>query len=135
MGVAQRVFEARTLSVSVDRPPDVVYAFTSDPRNLPRWSFFEAVEPVGDRWLATTPTDRVLLRFVEANALGVLDHDVEVAPGEVVHVPMRVVRNGDGSEVLFTLVRRPGMSDEAFEEDADVVRRDLAALRAVLEGG
>lgn len=129
------VQQARTLSVTVERPPAAVYAFTSDPRNLPRWSFIESVEPAGDRWLASTPSGRVLVRFVEANALGVLDHDVEVAPGEVIHVPMRVVPNGDGSEVLFTLVRQPATSDASFEEDAREVARDLAALKAVLEDG
>lgn len=127
------VYEARTLAVSVRQPPETVYAYASDPRNLPAWSFVEAVEAAGNSWLASTPSDRVLMRFVEANTLGVLDHDVEVAPGEVVHVPMRVVPNGDGSEVLFTLVRRPGTSDTAFEADVRQVRRDLSALKAVLE--
>lgn len=68
--MAHGVHESRTLSVSVERSPEVVYAFTSDPRNLPRWSFFESVEPAADRWLASTPSGRVLLRFVDANAVG-----------------------------------------------------------------
>lgn len=131
--MVQRTHEARTLSVSVGLPPDAVYAFASDPRNLPLWSFVESIEPAGDRWLANTPSGRVLFRFVAANTLGVLDHEVEVAPGESVRVPMRVVPNGAGSEVLFTLVHQPGGSDAAFETDAQVVSRDLAALKAVLE--
>ena len=49
-------------------------------------------------------------------------------------VPMRVVANGEGAEVLLTIFRQPGMSDEKFGEDTQWVRRDLEALKAILEG-
>ena len=133
MAGASEVHAARTLSVSVLRSPQDVYAFTADPRNLPRWSWLESAEPDGDRWRVTT-ADGTLLRPSPANDFGVLDHDVEPAPGVVVHVPMRVVPNGTGSEVLFTLFRLPGTTDEAFEDDARTVAADLARLKAVLEG-
>jgi hypothetical protein len=45
---------------------------------------------------------------------------------------MRVVPNGAGAEVLVTVFRRPGMSDEAFAADAAWVLRDLLALKALL---
>ncbi|HEV7208098.1 MAG TPA: SRPBCC family protein [Mycobacteriales bacterium] len=131
--MTRSMFEARTLAVSVRRPPEVVYAYAADPRNLPAWSFIESVEPAGDRWLARTSAGPVLLRFAAPNTLGVLDHDVELAPGKVLRVPMRVIANGDGSEVLFTLFRQPGTSAAAFEQDARTVGEDLAALKAVLE--
>ena len=47
---------------------------------------------------------------------------------------MRVVPNGSGSEVLITLLRPPGTTEEAFEEDARTVAADLGRLEAVLEG-
>lgn len=34
--------------------------------------------------------------------------------GETVHNPTRVVPHGKGSEFVFTLIRRPGMSDAQF---------------------
>lgn len=40
---------------------------------------------------------------------------------------------GSGSEVVFTLRRRPGMSDEDFKADADAMMADLSRLRQVLE--
>lgn len=73
-------------------------------------------------------------RFVPRNELGVLDHAVRLPSGVEVFVPMRVVPNGDGSEVIFTLFQAPGMSDEKFAEDAAMVERDLRTLRRVLEG-
>jgi hypothetical protein len=73
------------------------------------------------------------LRFVNNNDLGVLDHYVTSAPGVEVYVPMRVLPNGSGSEVLFTLFQLPGMSDEKYAEDAGLVTRDLEKLKGVLE--
>ena len=46
---------------------------------------------------------------------------------------MRVVPNGSGSEVIFTLFKTPEMSDKQFAEDAGLVERDLRTLKSVLE--
>jgi hypothetical protein len=46
---------------------------------------------------------------------------------------MRVVTNGTGSEVLFTMFQLPGMSDHQFAEDVAMVARDLQSLKVVLE--
>jgi hypothetical protein len=46
---------------------------------------------------------------------------------------MRVFPNNDGSELIFTLYRRPGVSDQAFAEDAKSVEKDLAKLKTLLE--
>jgi hypothetical protein len=72
-------------------------------------------------------------RFVPPNELGVLDHHVELPDGQEVLNPMRVVPNGAGSEVIFTLFQRPGMSDEEFARDARTVETDLRKLKSVLE--
>ena len=53
--------------------------------------------------------------------------------GEVVYIPLRVIADGNGSEVVFTLRRRPGMSDQDFKADADAMAADLGRLRQVLE--
>lgn len=46
---------------------------------------------------------------------------------------MRVLPNGSGSEVIFTLFRLPDMSNEQFAEDVGMVERDLKTLKDVLE--
>jgi hypothetical protein len=43
------------------------------------------------------------------------------------------VPNGSGSEVLFTVFRQPGMSDENFAKDTAMVEQDLQTLKLVLE--
>jgi len=48
-------------------------------------------------------------------------------------MPMRVFPNGEGAEVLLTVFRQPGVTEEKFVDDTQWVRRDLEALKALLE--
>ncbi|MBQ1090763.1 SRPBCC family protein [Streptomyces sp. B93] len=126
----------RHLSVRIDRTVDDVYAFASEPANMPAWAhgLGGSMEKVGDQWVAeSSPLGRVVVRFVARNELGVLDHDVTLPSGETVYNPLRVIACGTGSEVVFSLRRRPGMSDADFERDAATVIADLARLKELLE--
>jgi hypothetical protein len=76
---------------------------------------------------------RVTVDFAERNGLGALDHVVTLPPGKSVYNPVRVIPDGDASEVVFTLRQRPGMTDVQFNQDADAVRADLDALKHILE--
>ena len=71
--------------------------------------------------------------FAPRNDLGVLDHHLTLKSGEVIYVPMRVIADESGSEVVFTVRRRPGMTDDEFKADGDAVAADLARLKRVLE--
>ena len=82
---------------------------------------------------STRQWDAVVVAFAAANDFGILDHDVTVAIGETVRNPMRVMANGDGCDVVFTVRRRPGMSETDLAADVDAVTADLAALRTLLE--
>jgi len=46
---------------------------------------------------------------------------------------MRAFPNGHGTEVVFSLLQRPGMSERDFDRDAEWVARDLRALKRLLE--
>jgi hypothetical protein len=62
-----------------------------------------------------------------------MDHDVQLESGVTIHSPMRVVPNGAGSELTFTLIRRPGVSDGEFAQDKAAVEKDLKTLKELLE--
>lgn len=130
------MMKSRTITCSINRPSAVVYDFTSNPENLPQWvrSFCVSVKKSGDDWQMETPTGWVGIRFVPASEFGVLDHVVTLPDGQSILNPMRVVANGDGSEVMFTLFQLPDMSNEQFAKDAGMVEADLQTLKAVLEG-
>ena len=75
----------------------------------------------------------VKVKFTEKNKFGILDHDVTLPSGAKIYNPMRVFTNNDGSELIFTLYRRPDMSDRMFAGDAEAVMRDLEKLKTLLE--
>ena len=81
--------ESRNLSVRIGRPAADVYAFASNPANLPRWAsgLGTSVENVAGRWFMETPDGRAVIAFAERNPFGILDHDVTLPTGEVIHVP------------------------------------------------
>jgi len=127
--------QSKYIAESIDRPAAEVYAYASDPANLPQWAsgLGTAIENVGGQWFVETPQGRIALAFPKPNEFGVLDHDVTLPSGETIHNPIRVTADGSRSEIVFTLRRLPQMSDEEFERDAGLVAADLATLKRVLE--
>ena len=129
------MFASRTLSVSIRCHPSKVYEFVSNPENLPKWAkgLGKSVRKIGADWIVDTPQGPVKVRFAEKNNLGVLDHYVTTAQGVEVYVPLRVISNDSGSEVLFTVFRLPEMSEEQYAEDLKLVEQDLGTLKVILE--
>lgn len=127
--------KSQTLNVSIECHPRKVYEFVSNLDNLPKWAttFVKEIRKSGDDWIAQTPQGPATFRMAAHNDFGVLDHTVIPAPGVEVFVPMRVVPNGSGSEVIFTLFRQPNMTDESFARDQEMVIRDLNTLKKLLE--
>jgi len=125
---------SRTLTVTIACSAEEVYAFVANPLNLPAWAtgFCRGVAQGADGWVADTQDGPVGIRFVDPNSFGVLDHHVRLASGEEIFIPMRVVPNGTGSELLFTLFRLPGVSEEKFARDVALIERDLFALTDLL---
>jgi uncharacterized protein YndB with AHSA1/START domain len=128
--------ESKQIAEYIDRPPAEVYDYASNPANLPHWApgLGTAVEEVDGRWYVDTPGGRVAVAFAPRNDFGVLDHHVTLPSGEVVYIPMRVMAYETGSEVVFTLRRLAGMTDDEFARDEGLVTADMARLKRILEG-
>jgi hypothetical protein len=126
---------AKHISVSIERSAADVYEFASNPENLPRWAggISGSIKKVDGEWIAEAPMGTVKVKFADKNKFGVLDHEVTLASGIKFYNPMRVVPNRDGSEVIFTLYRQAGMSDQKFADDAGSVQTDLNKLKVLLE--
>ena len=129
------MLKSKTLSVSIQNTPEAVYDFVANPESLPLWAttFVHSIKQVNGEWVIETDKGSAKIRIAEKNTLGILDHTVYPAPGIEVFVPMRVVPNGGGCEVLFTLFQQPGMSDEAFAADMHMVEQDLSTLKTLME--
>ncbi len=127
---------SQTLAVSIDRPFAVVAAYLAKPPNFPDWAsgLASGLKAEGDTWIGEAPQGRIVIRFSPPNDFGVADHWVTLPDGQEVYVPLRVLAHGQGCEVILTLFRLPAMSDADFARDAAWVAKDLARLKAVLEG-
>jgi hypothetical protein len=128
--------ETRNLSVSIGRNAREAYAYLSVPEHFPKWAsgLAGSLSKVSGGWVAQTAEGPMKVRFSEHNALGVLDHWVYPKPGVEIYIPLRVIANGNGCELVLTLFRQPGMTDEKFAADAEWVMRDLGAAKVLLEG-
>jgi hypothetical protein len=127
--------ESRTITVRIDRPFDVVYEFLADPANWNQWAFGlgKNIRRSNDGWIADSDAGIARVHFTPRNSFGVVDHTVIRPSGQRVYVPMRLIVNGNGCELLFTLYREPNMSDVQFSSDAGFVQRDLDGLKKLVE--
>jgi hypothetical protein len=118
---------SRHVSVWMNVSADVVYRLAGDVDQMPRWA----------AGLADPALGAVDVRFVGANDFGVLDHIVRLPSGEEVYNPMRVVPEfigADRCEVVFTVRRAAGVTDEQFDADAAAVTADLQTLKRLVGG-
>ncbi|MBB1510747.1 SRPBCC family protein [Tessaracoccus sp. MC1756] len=128
--------DSRHLSRVIKASPESVYEFASDLDKLPLWAagLAEAeVERQAGTVVVDSPMGRVEVQFVARNEYGVLDHDVTLPSGEVVHNPLRVLAHPDGAEIVFT-VRQLDLSVEEFDRDCQMVADDLTRLKEIVEG-
>lgn len=120
---------AETRTRTIAAPPEAVFAVIADGARLPDWApnFATAVEHEGgERWLITSGDLRFPVHLRADAAAGTADL---IRPGNTRHgAYLRVVPNGDGTELAFTLV----LGDPAFDDPA-VLDGQMATVEAELE--
>jgi uncharacterized protein YndB with AHSA1/START domain len=126
---------SRHLSAHIDRSAQEVYDYVSDPSHLPEWApgLGSSIELTDGQWIMESPMGRIVVSFAPRNEYGVLDHQVTLASGETFDNPIRVTAVDDGCEIVFSLRRQPGVSDQDFERDAEAVLSDLVRLKHTME--
>ncbi len=130
------MLQSRTLSIAIGKPWQDVYDSIWRPESFPKWASGlsqSSLQKVGDVWTAAAPAGAIRIRFTDHNPFGVMDHYVDAGTGPEIYIPLRIIANADGAEVLLTLFQQPGMSEQQFLADAKWVERDLLALKALLE--
>lgn len=129
------LYESLVVAEPVAAAVEVVYEFASHMENLPHWAsgLSSGIEQRDGRWIAQSPMGEVEVIMAAKNTFGVLDHDVKLPDGTAVHNAFRVTPAGTGSILTFVVLRMPGTSAKAFNDDVAHVRKDLKALRLLLE--
>lgn len=127
--------ESRVVAQAVAVEAAAAYDFARRMENLPKWAsgLASGIQREDGVWFTESPMGRVAVAMARKNAFGVLDHDVTLPDGTVVHNAFRVSPCGDGCLLTFVVLRLPGMRADAFAADVANVRRDLRALKKLLE--
>lgn len=127
--------KSATHSVTIDASPETVFAFVSQPQNMPRWAvrFCRGIRRDGDRWIASTPNGDMEVVMESDARVGVVDFHWRPSAEVEAVAPARVVPNGGGTEFLLTLFQSPGMSDVDFDTGQAGLRHELNVLKELLE--
>ncbi len=83
-------------------------------------------------WSFTGPHGKSKLKFNENKSLGILDHKY-IDEESVWDVPMRVVSNGDFSEILITLNKPDELSDEQFNKRVEEIGELVNNMKQIIE--
>ncbi|ABX12607.1 hypothetical protein [Nitrosopumilus maritimus] len=83
-------------------------------------------------WSFTGPHGKSKLKFNENKPLGILDHQY-VDEESVWDVPMRVVSNGDYSEILITLNKPDELTDKQFNKRVEEIGELVNNMKQIIE--
>jgi hypothetical protein len=138
-GKVEPVMPAKMICIGIDRPARDVYDFLCEPLNFGKWVFAgdAGMEPLGDgEWAVETSVGARIIRFSIRNHLGVASYGARLHQGAPLHpIPMRVMPNDGGTELIYGFLQRPGTTDEEWASVIEWVTADITALKAMLEVG
>lgn len=126
---------SQTISLTIPRNWVDLYETIWKPDYFPKWigALSETtLEQDGTWWKIVGAESAKKIRFTDHNPYGVMDRYVDTGFGKEAVVPMRVVGNEEGSEVLITIFRQPFTSEEKFAEEIATVQQDLQRLHTLL---
>jgi hypothetical protein len=130
------MMKTKTITCSIKRDARSLYEAFWQPESFPEWASGlsnAALEKTENGWKGNGSEGSITVIFSGHNEFGVMDHWVDVGNGNILYIPLRIIPNGDGSEVMLTLFQYPGMTDAKFAEDQEWVKRDLEALKKLAE--
>lgn len=83
-------------------------------------------------WSFTGPRGQSKLKFNENRSLGILDHKF-IDEESVWDVPMRIIPNGEYSEILITLNKPDELTDDQFNQRVDEVGDVFDHMKQIIE--
>ncbi len=120
---------SRTITISVNRKTGDVFdaILASPPKMMP-----DAKQNGDGSWSFSTPRGNANLKFMHNKTFGILDH-LYVDDETSWDVPMRVVSNGDESEVIITLVKPDVLTNEQFDKRMEELGVLFGNLKKIIE--
>jgi RNA recognition motif-containing protein len=106
--------QSKTLTATLPGNPRTTFAWIANPDNLPQW--YKALGPVH-------------VRFVRDDRAHILDLVMELSVNVELIAAIRVLPNGDGTEIVLTLVQPRELPDPDFQEHIRWAEEALQALK------
>ena len=124
----------RYLSVRIERDADEVYRFITDTTKLGSWAhgLRSTIWEPSRTAIGDSSVGPIEMCFIEHSDFGVCDLAITTPDGQVIECPMRVVRDGHSSEVVFTL-RSDSVEPEQVDQVGAAIAADLNRLRRAIE--
>ena len=121
--------KSRTITFSVNRKTGDAFDAIL---NIPPKMMPDATKHDDGWWSFTGPWGPAKLKFSENKQHGILDYQV-VENNAKWDVPMRVVSNGDYSEVISTIIKPESLSDEIFDERMKEIEKLMLSMKQIIE--
>ncbi|MFB5613050.1 MAG: hypothetical protein ACE5RL_07085 [Nitrosarchaeum sp.] len=123
------MIHSRTISITVKRKTGDTFdaILNCPPKMMP-----DAKLNSDGWWSFSTPRGIAKLKFKENKSLGILDH-MFIDQDSKWDVPMRVVSNGDESEVIITLIKPNELTSEQFDERMIEIEQVFGNMKKIIE--
>ena len=131
----QRIVRSCIKSVDIQAPLGRVFDFLANPLNWPQYAVvnLRTVSPGQDGWCnAVTAFGEGQIKVSPVEEWGILDH-VWQDPQATWKVYSRVVPNGGGTTVMFTLFQPAIMDDAQFDHAMSQMDIEMAELKMIME--
>lgn len=122
-------------SVDIQAPFERAFGFLANPMNWPLYAVvnLRSVRPGENGWFTMViKFGEGQIRVNPVKALGIIDHDWR-DPQASWTVPGRIVANGDGVTVMYTIFQPPVMTAEQFDQAMKEMDVEMNKLREILE--
>ena len=120
---------SRTISITVEKK--IGDAFDAILQLPPKMMPDAKINDAG-WWSFTGPHGKSQLKFNEDKSKGILDHQY-IDEDSSWNVPMRVISNGDFSEVVITLNKPDEITDEQFDQRVTEISEMFNSMKKILE--
>ena len=120
---------SRTITITVKKKTGDTFdaILQSPPKMMP-----DAKINADGWWSFTGPHGKSRLKFNENKPLGILDHQF-VDEESAWNVPMRVVSNGDFSDVVITLNKPSELTDTQFDQRMSEIADMVVSMKNIVE--
>jgi len=125
---------SKTVTCTVNKPKNEVFAFLSKVENLTKWAseFVDEVNLVDGKYIAKNPNGQVFFRFDTDEKTGVIDMYSGATEEEMTLAPMRVIELPENTAaIIFTIFRHSGVDSHSWRLFCDYAEKEIENIERI----